>query len=123
MTTSQHLHFGILEQSQVWILRALAQAPDAQVELYPISIMVPDALASDWEDAFLRDAQAELDRDIKEIDSVLEEHSGKENLSFWENEALFTSPKWAVIRVLAKTALMNRNLSLMAPHRATWVFT
>ncbi|MAO96395.1 MAG: hypothetical protein CL803_08495 [Citromicrobium sp.] len=42
---------------------------------------------------------------ILPLDSVLEKWSGQENADFWVRPALFSDPRWQVIRDLASAAL------------------
>ncbi|MGB3176753.1 MAG: hypothetical protein WBA90_02620 [Albidovulum sp.] len=107
-----------LSNEQAWVLRAMAQEPDILCSLYPRGIAVPDALAGDWETAFV-DAWSKDDYehndDIKAIDALLESISGQQNIEYWKTSALSQEPIWDELRSRSRHALTLRGMSLLAP--------
>jgi len=106
----------ILSGALDWSLRALAQNANTQRELYPQFVLVPNELALDFDDALKAEPQqfCGLNPDLVALDILFDSKSGR--AEYWTDDALEQSEFWAEIRLLAKQALENRELSVAAPN-------
>jgi hypothetical protein len=94
-------------------LRALAAPVDIQLAHFPGLVGKGDELARDFDDAFMliRDCPqllltgAQLDA-LLEIEAALSAISGSRHAELWTDAALRESPRWDVVRALARAALV-----------------
>jgi hypothetical protein len=91
-----------------WAVRALAQDPIGQRDLFPGFVEVADELALEFEERYraVRSGTSRLRPDqmqrVEALDAALEAMSGPEHVELWSMEALDHSLEWVHIRDLAR---------------------
>ncbi|NOR62984.1 MAG: hypothetical protein GQ535_10900 [Rhodobacteraceae bacterium] len=101
-----------------WALRALAQPFSVQIQLYPAGVMVADELAEDWGDAF--EGVPNAATDIQQIEDMMMLKAGI--IEFWTDDGLKRKPLWDEIRMMARTALLARDLSTDPPKMSSHTY-
>jgi hypothetical protein len=112
-----------------WSVRALAQGPAVQRELFPCFVEVADELALDFEEKYRELPSVtflftpEQVQAVEALDKALEAMSGPAHNELWTMEALDRSPKWDHIRQLAGQLIRAMGWSDAPPpaNRAVYV--
>ena len=100
---------------------ALAQPADVQLSLFPDFVCKADELALDFEDGLYelvgheKELTVEQKAAVDALDGIITRMSGKQNASFWTEEALRTDPTWDEIRSAAKATVASFGWELRRP--------
>lgn len=100
---------------------ALAQPADVQLSLFPDFVCKADELALDFEDGLYElvghenEITAEQKAAVGTLSQIITRMSGKQNSSFWTEEALHTHPTWEEIRSAAKATAAAFGWELRCP--------
>ncbi len=112
-----------------WAVRALAQPPAVQRELFPSFVCVPDELVLEFDEHFRRVAESrmpltpEQSAVLAHLDRLILEMSGPASAELWLDGALDSTPAWAAVRNAANAVLVTMGWSAESPGhtRATYV--
>jgi len=104
-----------------WSVRALAQAPAVQRDLFPDFVEVADELALDFEERYRRlptdivHFTPDQAQRVNALDSALAAMSGPAHEELWTMEALDEAPEWDHIRQLARELIQAMGWSNSPP--------